>query len=111
VDKESTREMQGAVGTGVRLRGRVLLLARVIWLAFVLFNLILMSIKLLQQVSGGQLSFRPFTFTCPADSQTLVALQQAHISLPAYTSYVIVLGVFSASLFIFRKSLRSDRMQ
>jgi hypothetical protein len=76
------------------------LVARAIWLAFALFNLILMSINVLQPFFGRQLHICPFTFSCSFDIQTFTALQQAHISLLAYTYYVILLGVFSASLFI-----------
>jgi hypothetical protein len=101
VNKESTIEMHArTTSTDVRLRGLALLIARVVWLAFALFNLILMSINVLQPFSGGQLSICPFTFTCPPDSQTLSAIQQAHISLLAYTHYLTLLGVFSALVFI-----------
>jgi hypothetical protein len=92
--------MQGTNGTGVRLRGRVLLFARVIWLAFALFNLILISINVLQPFFGGKLCVSPFTLSCSIDTQTLAALRQAHISLPTYTHYLTLLGFFSALLFI-----------
>ncbi|MGZ3610873.1 MAG: hypothetical protein ACXVDN_23790 [Ktedonobacteraceae bacterium] len=70
----------GTTRTDGRLRGRALLLARVVWLAFALFNLILIGINLFQPFFGGQTRICPFTFTCPYDAQTLSALQQAHIS-------------------------------
>jgi hypothetical protein len=101
VNKEITTEMQTrTTSTDVHLRGGMLLMIRVVWLAFALFNLVLISINVLQPFFGGQLSICPFTFTCPADTQTLTALQQAHISLPTYIQYVTLLGFFSASLFL-----------
>jgi hypothetical protein len=101
VKKETKTEMHTrTTGTVVRLRGRVLEVARAIWLAFALFNLILIGINVLQPFFGGQLSIRPFTFSCFSDSQTLAALQQAHISFTAYTHYVTLFGFFSVSLFI-----------
>jgi hypothetical protein len=101
VKKETKTEMHTrTTGTVVRLQGRVLEVARSLWLAFALFNLILIGINVLQPFFGGQLRICPFTFTCFSDSQTLAALQQAHISFTAYTHYVTLLGFFSASLFI-----------
>ena len=97
---ETTTVQMRTTSTDVRLRGRVLLIARVVWLAFVLFNLILMSINVLQPFFGSQLSICAFTITCPADTQTLTALRQARISLPTYIQYVTLLGFFSALLFI-----------
>ena len=44
----------GTTRTDGRLQGRALLLARVVWLALALFNLILSGINLLQPFSGGQ---------------------------------------------------------
>jgi len=95
------KEMQpGTTSTDVRLRGWKLLVARAAWLAFLLFNLILFSINLLQPLFGGQTIICPFTFTCPYDAPTLLALQHAHISLTTYTSYVTGFGFLSALLYI-----------
>ena len=90
----------GTTRTEGRLRGRVLLLARAVWLAFALFNFILFGINLLQPLFGGQRIICPLTFTCPSDAPTLLALQHAHISLTAYTSYVTGFGFLSALLFV-----------
>src|SRR6266581_5104328 len=90
----------GTTRTEGRLRGRVLLLARVVWLAFALFNFILFGINLLQPLFGGQTKICPLTFTCPYDAPTLLALQHAHISLSAYTSYVTGFGFFSSLIFV-----------
>jgi hypothetical protein len=90
----------GTTRTDDRLRGRALLLVRVVWLALALFNLILIGINLLQPLFGGQTSICAITFTCPPDGSTLSALQQAHISLTAYTSYATVIGFLSALLFV-----------
>ncbi|HEX6483756.1 MAG TPA: hypothetical protein VF043_33330 [Ktedonobacteraceae bacterium] len=101
MNKAKTTETQSrSSNTDVRLRGRVLLSARLIWLAFALFNLILMSINVLQPFFGGTLCVSPFTLSCSFDTQTLSALRQAHISLPTYTHYLTLLGFFSALLFI-----------
>ena len=70
------------------------------WLAFASFNLVLISINVLQPFFGGKLCASPFTLSCSFDTQTLSALRQAHISLPAYTHYLILLGFLSALLFI-----------
>jgi len=53
------------------------LIAKVMWLAFALFNLILISINVLQPFFGGTLCVSPFTLSCSIDTQTLAALQQA----------------------------------
>lgn len=90
----------GTTSTDGQIRGRMLLLARVVWLAFALFNLILFGINLLQPLFGSQTIICPFTFTCPYDAPTLLALQHAHISLTAFTNYVTVFGFFSALLYI-----------
>ena len=86
--------------TDGQIRGRKLLLARVVWLAFAIFNLILFGINLLQPLFGGQTIICPFSFTCPYDTSTLLALQHAHISLTAYTSYVTGFGFLYALVFV-----------
>jgi hypothetical protein len=90
----------GTESTDVRLRGRVLLVARGIWLVFALFLLILFIINLLQPLLGGQTLICPLTFTCPFDTPTLQALQQAQISLPAYTIYSTIFGLFFSLIFV-----------
>ncbi len=95
--QETATEMQtGTTNTDVRLRGRVLLVARAIWLAFAFFELILFIIKLLQPLFGHQTLVCPLSFTCPYDTTTLQALQQAQISLTAYTIYVTAFGLLFA---------------
>ena len=96
MNKESTTEIQGTNDTDVLLRGRVLLFARVIWLAFALFYLILISINLLQPLYQGQTLICPLFSTCPPDATILSALQQTHISLAAYTIYDTVFGLLWA---------------
>jgi hypothetical protein len=91
------KEMQR---TDVRLQGRVLLAVRALWLACALFELSLFSINLLQPYFGGQTRICPLTLTCPYDVPTFHALQQAHISLTAYTTYEIAFGLFFALLYI-----------
>ena len=86
--------------TDGQIRGRKLLFARVAWLAFALFNLILFGINLLHPLLGGQTIICPFTFTCPPDAQTLMALQHGHISLTAYTIYITLFGFFTSLPFI-----------
>jgi hypothetical protein len=83
----------GITSTDVQIRGRMLLLARVVWLAFALFNL-------LQPLFGSQTKICPFPINCPPDAPTLLALQHAHISLFAYTSYLTVFGFLAALLYI-----------
>src|SRR5215471_16428638 len=94
VNKKTTREMEGTHDTDVHLRGRALLLARAIWLALALLTLLLVIINLLQPLYGGQTLICPYTFYCPYDATTLSALQQAHISLTAYTIYATAFGLF-----------------
>ncbi len=99
--EERVKEMKtGTTSTDVRLGGRVLLLARAVWLAFAFFALILLSINLLQPLLGGQTLICPFTFTCPYDAPTLSALQHAHISLSAYNIYATGFGLLSALIFV-----------
>ncbi len=99
--KEKVKEMKtGTTRTDVRLRGWVLLVARGIWLAFALLELILFIINLLQPLFGGQTLICPFTFTCPYDATTLQALHQAQISLTAYTTYITAFGLLSALIFV-----------
>jgi hypothetical protein len=101
VRKDIPAEMQtGSTSTQVRLRGRVLLLARGAWLAFAIFLLILCSVNLLQPLFGGQTVICPLTFTCPFDTPTLQALQQTHIALPIYTIYTTAFGLFFSLVFV-----------
>ena len=101
VRKEQVKEMNmETTRTDVRLRGRVLLVARATWLALALLTLILFIINLLQPLFGGQTLICPFTFTCPYDATTLSALQHAHISLTAYTIYAIAFGLLFALIFV-----------
>jgi hypothetical protein len=101
VNEETTTEMQtGTTGTVVRLRGRVLLVARVIWLAFALFNLILFSLNLLQPLFGSQASVCPISFTYHFDTPTLQTLHQAQISLTAYTIYATIFGLIFWLIFV-----------
>lgn len=99
--KETMTDMQtGTTSTDVRLRGRVLLVTRVIWLVFALILLILFSINLLQPLLGGQTLICPLTFTCPFDAHTLQALQQTQISRLAYTIYATTFGLFFSLIFV-----------
>jgi len=99
--KEQVKEMNmETTRTDGRLRGRVLFVARAVWLAFALFELILFSINLLQPLFGRQTLICPLTFTCPYDTPTLQALQQAQISLTAYTIYVTAFGLLFALIFV-----------
>jgi hypothetical protein len=99
--QETAKEMKpGTTRTDVRLRGWVLFVARALWLAFALFELILFSLNLLQPLLGRQTLICPFTFTCPYDATTLHALQQAQISLTAYTTYVTGFGLLYALIFV-----------
>ena len=101
VKKETATEMHTrTTGTVVRLRGRVLLVARSLWLAFALFYLILFGINLLQPLLGSQTLICPLFSTCPPDAATLSALQQTHISLAAYTIYITVFGLLWALICI-----------
>jgi hypothetical protein len=101
VRKETTVEMQkGRTGTEVRLRGRVLLVARGIWFALALFILVIFSVNLLQPLLGGRILICPLTFTCPFDTPTLQALQQTHITLPVYTIYATAFGLFFSLIFV-----------
>jgi hypothetical protein len=101
VSKEITTETQtGAIGTEVRLRGQLLLVARAVWLAFALLTLILFCINLLQPLFGGQALICPLTFTCPFDAPTLQALHQSQISLMAYTTYTTIYGLIFALIFV-----------
>jgi hypothetical protein len=95
--QETATEMQtGTTTTDVHLRGRVLFAARAIWLVFAFFELILFIINLLQPLFGHQTLVCPLSFTCPYDTTTLQALQQAQISLTAYTIYVTAFGLLFA---------------
>jgi hypothetical protein len=97
VRQETATEMKtGTTSTDVRLRGRVLFVARAIWLVFAFFELILFIINLLQPLFGHQTLVCPLSFTCPYDTTTLQALQQAQISLTAYTIYVTAFGLLFA---------------
>jgi hypothetical protein len=101
VRKETSTEKQtGRTSTEVRLRGRMLLIARGIWLAVALFLLIIFSMNLLQTLFGGQALICPLTITCPFDTPTLQALQQTHIALPVYTIYTTVFGLFFSLIFV-----------
>ncbi|HLX56296.1 MAG TPA: hypothetical protein VKR83_04660 [Ktedonobacteraceae bacterium] len=86
--------------TDVRLQGWMLSVARATWLAFALLTLVLLSINLFQPLFGRQAIICPLTFTCPYDASTLQALQHAHISLTAYTSYATAFGLLSALIFV-----------
>jgi hypothetical protein len=95
--QETATEMKtGTTTTDVHLRGRVLFAARAIWLVFAFFELILFIINLLQPLFGHQTLVCPLSFTCPYDTTTLQALQQAQISLTAYTIYVTAFGLLFA---------------
>jgi hypothetical protein len=101
VRKETAREMKpGITSTEVRLRGRMLFVARALWLACALFELILFGVNLLQPLFGRQTLICPLTFTCPYDATTLHALQQAQISLAAYNIFVTGLGLLFALTFV-----------
>lgn len=101
VNKETTIGMQtGTTGSVVRLKGRVLLVARATWLALALLTLLLFIINLFQPLFGGQTLICPYTFYCPYDATTLSALQHAHISLTAYTIYAIAFGLLWALIFV-----------
>ena len=101
VNKATTTEMQTRTTiTDVHLRGRLLLAARAIWLAFALFYLILFGINLLQPLLGSQTLICPLFSTCPYDATTLSALQQTHISLAAYTIYTTAFGLLWALICI-----------
>ena len=66
VRKDTAREMKpGTTSTEVRLRGRMLFVARALWLACALFELILFGVNLLQPFLGRQTLICPLTFTCP----------------------------------------------
>jgi len=86
--------------TEVHLRGRVLFVARAIWLAFALFELVLFLNNLLQPLFGGQTLICPLTFPCPPDAATLQALHQAQIALTAYTIYATAFGLLFALIFV-----------
>jgi len=99
--KETAKEMKpGTTSTEFRLRGRMLFLARALWLACALVELTLFGINLLQPLFGRQTLICPFTFTCPYDATTLHALQQAQISLAAYNTIVAGLGLLFALTFV-----------
>jgi hypothetical protein len=101
VRKETGKEMQtGITSTDVRLRGWMLFVARALWLACALIELILFTINLLQPLFGRQTFLCPLTFTCPYDATTLQALQHAQIPLAAYTTYVTGFGLLSALIFV-----------
>jgi hypothetical protein len=89
-------------GTEVRLSGRMLSVARALWLVCACFELILFIINLLQPLFGGQTLICPFGLTCPygTDTATLHALGQAQIALGAYTIYVTAFGLVSALTFV-----------
>jgi hypothetical protein len=95
--QETATEMKtGTTTTDVHLRGWMLFVARAIWLAFAFFYLILFIINLLQPLYGHHTLICPLFSTCPYDATTLQALQQAHISLAAYTIYEIAFGLLFA---------------
>jgi hypothetical protein len=101
VNKETTIDVQtSAIGSEVRLHGRMLLVARAIWFAFALLTLILFCINLLQPLFGGQTLICPLTFTCPFDTPTLQALHQTQISLTAYTIFTTIYGIIFALIFV-----------
>jgi hypothetical protein len=86
----------GTTRTDGRLRGWVLFVARAVWLTFAFFYLILFLINLLQPLYGHQTLICPLFSTCPYDFTTLQALQQAHISLAAYTIFEVAFGLLFA---------------
>jgi len=90
----------GTTGVEVRLQGRMLFVARALWLACAFFELILFGINLLQPLSGRRTLICPFTFTCPYNATTLHALQQAQIPLAAYNAFVTGLGLLFALTFV-----------
>lgn len=101
VREETAKEKKpGITSTEVRLRGRMLFVVRVLWLACAFFELILFGVNLLQPFLGRQTLICPFTFTCPYDATTLYALQQAQISLAAYNTFVTGLGLLFALTFV-----------
>jgi hypothetical protein len=101
VRTETSTEMHtGPVSTDVHLPGRLVFVARAIWLAFALFNLILFTINLLQPAFGGKTVICPLTFTCPVTQSTLQILKQAQIPLAAYDTYVLIFGVVFGLTFL-----------
>jgi hypothetical protein len=99
--KETVKAVQvGTTGAEVRLSGRVVLVARVIWLAFALFNLVLSIINLLKPAFGGKTHICPLTFTCPPTDETLQVLKQAQIPLASYDTYVLIFGLAFGLIFL-----------
>lgn len=101
VRKETATETKtGATSTDIRLRGRVLFVARAIWLAFALFCLVLFLINLFKPAFGGKTVICPLTFTCPYPESTLQVLKQAQIPLAAYDIYVLIFGLVYGFIFL-----------
>jgi hypothetical protein len=106
VHEETTTEIPtGTLTTDVRLPRRVVLIARTIWLAFALFNLVLSIINLLQPAFGGKAFVSPLTFTWPPTQSTLQILKQAQISLGAYVTYVLIFGLVFGLTFLAMSAL------
>jgi hypothetical protein len=95
----------GTPSTDVRLPRRVVLIARTIWLAFALFNLVLSTTNLLQPAFGGTVFVSPLTFTWPPTQSTLQILKQAQIPLAAYDTYVLIFGMVFGLTFLAMSAL------
>src|SRR5436190_4067897 len=99
--EERVKDMKtGTTRTEVHLQGRVLLVARAVWLGLALLEVILFIFNLLQPLLGGKTFICPFTYTCPYDVPTLSALQYAHISLSAFNIYTTGFGLLTALIFV-----------
>jgi len=82
--------------TNARLEGPTLVIARLVWIAIALLELVLVLLNVLAPVFGGKRTICPISSTCGYASTTLQALQHAQIPSTAFTLYLLVLSLLDA---------------
>lgn len=86
--------------TDAHFQGRALLIARSVWIAVALLELVLILFNLLAPAFGNQTTICPISSTCGYAPTTLQALQHAQIPSAAFATYLLVLGLIDALITI-----------
>jgi hypothetical protein len=103
-EKKTTLDQEGEASVSMRrtnfqLAGFWLLLARGVWLAFVLPELVVLLLTLVA-ARGQGLTFCPFIVSCEVTPSTAQALHHLAISPATYAAYNLLLTVLQSLVFL-----------
>ena len=96
---EASVSMRSIARTNFQLAGFWLLLARGVWLAFVLPELVVLLLTLVA-ARGQGLTFCPFIVSCEVTPSTAQALHHLAISPATYAAYNLLLTVLQSLVFL-----------